>query len=96
VVAVGPALRPDGKRPEDINFPMRLVDVPGLTRGNRLPTQIALSYIKPDNAVILVIGKERRYPKEVSCPCRTYVWLLVDRCSIVYTSSMGVLKSTCS
>lgn len=43
---------------KDIDCPMRLVDVPGLTRGNRLPTQIALSYIKPDNVVILVIGKD--------------------------------------
>ena len=37
---------------------MRLVDVPGLSRGNRLTTRIALSFIKPDNAVILVIGKD--------------------------------------
>ena len=30
----------------------------GLSRGNRLTTRIALSFIKPDNAVILVIGKD--------------------------------------
>jgi hypothetical protein len=29
-----------------------------LSRGNRLTTRIALSFIKPDNAVILVIGKD--------------------------------------
>lgn len=45
-------------RHKDIDCPMRLVDVPGLSRGNRLTTQIALSYIKPDNAIILVIGKD--------------------------------------
>jgi len=43
---------------KDIDCPMRLVDVPGLSRGNRLTTRIALSFIKPDNAVILVIGKD--------------------------------------
>eukprot|EP00442_Polarella_glacialis_P052124 CAMPEP_0115160346 /NCGR_PEP_ID=MMETSP0227-20121206/70755_1 /TAXON_ID=89957 /ORGANISM="Polarella glacialis, Strain CCMP 1383" /LENGTH=1360 /DNA_ID=CAMNT_0002572235 /DNA_START=111 /DNA_END=4191 /DNA_ORIENTATION=+ len=43
---------------KDIDCPMRLVDVPGLSRGNRLTTQIALSFIKPDNAIILVIGKD--------------------------------------
>lgn len=43
---------------KDIDCPMRLVDVPGLSRGNRLTTQIALSFIKPDNVVILVIGKD--------------------------------------
>eukprot|EP00439_Symbiodinium_sp_Y106_P084435 s1288_g25.t1 len=61
-----PMIRPDDAFDEtpvqlfhkDIDCPMRLVDVPGLSRGNRLTTKIALSFIKPDNAVILVIGKE--------------------------------------
>jgi len=63
-----PMIRPDDAFDEtpvyvqlfhkDIDCPMRLVDVPGLSRGNRLTTKIALSFIKPDNAVILVIGKD--------------------------------------
>lgn len=66
--ASGEPLRPDDAFDEtpvfvqlmhkDIECPMRLVDVPGLTRGNWLTTKIAQSYIKPDNAVILVIGKD--------------------------------------
>jgi len=43
---------------KDLPLPMRLVDLPGLKRGNDLPMQIARQYIQPGNVVILVIGRD--------------------------------------
>ncbi|CAE7297259.1 unnamed protein product [Symbiodinium sp. CCMP2592] len=41
-----------------IEVPRRLVDVPGLSRNHDRTLQIAANYIRPENIVILVVGKD--------------------------------------
>eukprot|EP00930_Biecheleria_cincta_P033051 TRINITY_DN2289_c0_g2_i1.p1 TRINITY_DN2289_c0_g2~~TRINITY_DN2289_c0_g2_i1.p1 ORF type:complete len:1642 (-),score=322.61 TRINITY_DN2289_c0_g2_i1:205-5130(-) len=43
---------------KDIDRPIHLVDLPGLSSRNLLTTQIALSYMKPDTTIVLVLGKD--------------------------------------